>query len=110
MLCWLAFRDHMARKRDIPAHAMLIPAWGKPTTTERTDAVITPSLPSPKDAQMLCWLAFRDHMALKNDIPASAILIPAQGKPTTTERTHAVIPPSLPPPSGGPDALLASIP
>ena len=77
MLCWPAFRDHMALKYDIPASAILIPAQGKPTTTERTDAVIPPSLPSPKEAQMLCWLAFRDHMALKNDIPASAILIPA---------------------------------
>ena len=77
MLCRLAFRDHLALKNDIPASAILIPAWGKPTTTERTDAVQTRSLPPPKEAQMLCWLAFRDHMALKNDIPASAILIPA---------------------------------
>ena len=77
MVCWLAFCDHMALKNDAPTIQILIPAQGKPTTTERTDAVITPSLPSPKEAQMLCWLAFRDHMALKNDIPASAILIPA---------------------------------
>ena len=77
MFCWLAFRDHMALKNDTPASAILIPVQGKPTTTERTDAVIHPSLPSPKEAQMLCWLTFRDHMALKNDIPASAIVTPA---------------------------------
>ena len=77
MLCWLAFRDHMALKRDAPTIQILIPAWGKPTTTMRTDAVQTPSLPPPKEAQMLCWLAFRDHMALNSDAPGIQILIPA---------------------------------
>ena len=96
MLCWLAVRDHMGLKNDIPTSAILIPAQGKPTTTERTDAVIHPSLRPLKEAQMLCWLTLRDHMALENDIPASAILIPARGKPTTPERTHVVIYPSLP--------------
>ncbi len=77
MLCWLAFRDHMALKSDAPGIQILIPAQGKPTTTERTHAVIPPSLPPPKEAQMLCWLAFRDHMALKSDAPTIQILIPA---------------------------------
>ena len=58
---------------------------------------------------MLCELAFRDHRVLKREIPAQAMVIPAWGKPTTTERTDAVITPSLPP-KGRPDALLASIP
>ena len=98
MLCWLAFRDHMALNSDAPGIQILIHAWGIPTTTERTDAVIYPSLPPPKEAQMLCWLAFGDHMALKSDAPTIQILMPAQGIPTTTERTDAVITPSLPPP------------
>ena len=57
-----------------------------------------PSLPSPKEAQMLCWLAFRDHKALKNDAPTLNILILAEGKPTIPERADAVITPSLPSP------------
>ena len=77
MLCWLAFRDHTALKSDAPTIQILIHAWGEPTTTERTHAVITPSLPSPKEAQMLCWLAFRDHRALKSGAPTIQILIPA---------------------------------
>ena len=88
----------MALKNDIPASAILILAWGKPTTTDRTDAVIYPSLRPRKEAQMLCWLALRDLMALKNDAPTIQILIPAWGIPTTTQRTDAVIYPSLPPP------------
>ena len=99
MLCTLAFRDHMALKHDIPASAILIPAQGKPTTTERTDAVQYPSLPPLKKAQILCWLAFRDHTVLKSDAPTIEILIPAEGTPATTERTHAVIHPPMDPQS-----------
>ena len=65
MLCWLAFRDHTDLKSDAPTGKILSRAWGKPTTTDRTDAVQYPSLPHPKEARMLCWLAFRDHTVLK---------------------------------------------
>ena len=75
MLCWLAFHDHTALKSDAPAHKILIPAWGKPTITERADAVRTPSLPPIKGAQVVCWLVVRDHRALKSDAPTILILI-----------------------------------
>ena len=37
---------------------------------------------------MLCWLAFGEHEALERDFTTARILIPAEGKPTSTPRIY----------------------
>ena len=51
-------------------------------------AVIHPSAAPLREAQMLCWLAFGEHEALKRDLKRVGILIPAEGKPTSTPRIY----------------------
>ena len=68
MLCWLAFGDHVALKRDVKRVGILIPAEGIPTSTTRTTIVEPPSAALPWEAQMLCWLAFGEHEALERYI------------------------------------------
>ena len=48
--------------------------------------MIPPSAAPLWGAQMLCWLAFGEHEALKRDMKRIGILIPAQGIPTSTAR------------------------
>ena len=63
-------------------------------------------------AQMLCWLAFGEHEALKRDMKGAGILIPAQGIPTSTARlypTEIRANPFRRPSMGGSNALPASI-
>ena len=80
MLCWLAFGDHEAFKRDMKRVGILIPAQGIPTSTARIflrRAVQSPSAALLWEAQMLCWLALGEHEALKRDLKRVGILIPA---------------------------------
>ena len=77
MLCWLAFGDHEAFKRDMKRVGVFIPAEGKPTIPSRVLPVGPPSAAPPWEAQMLCWLAFGDHEAFKRDMKRVGILIPA---------------------------------
>ena len=51
-------------------------------------AVKHPSAAPLWEAQMLCWLAFGEHEALKRDLKRVGILIPAEGKPTSTARIY----------------------
>ena len=51
-------------------------------------AVKHPSAAPLWEAQMLCWLAFGEHEALKRDLKRAAILIPAEGIPTSTARLY----------------------
>ena len=62
--CWLTLNDHRALKIEAPPPAKMIPAYSKPTCLERRSAVIPPSSLAPKEARMLCWLAYVDHEAL----------------------------------------------
>ena len=75
-------------------------------------AVKHPSAAPLWEAQMLCWLAFGEHEALKRDLKRVGILIPAQGIPTSTARIFPTESRAITlrrPPLGGPNALLASI-
>ena len=75
-------------------------------------AVIHPSAAPLREAQMLCWLAFGEHEALKRDLKRVGILIPAEGIPTSTARIFPTESRAITlrrPPMGGPNALLASI-
>ena len=80
MLCWLAFGEHEALKRNMIGVGILIPVWGKQTSTAR----IFPT--PPWEAQMLCWLTFGEHEAFKRDMTGVAILILVRRKPTSTAR------------------------
>ena len=51
-------------------------------------AVKHPSAAPLWEAQMLCWLAFGEHEALKRDLKRVGILIPAEGKPTIPLRIY----------------------
>ena len=80
-------------------------------STPRT-VVEYPSAAPPWEAQMLCWLAFGEHEALKRVTKRVRILIPAEGKPTFTPRVYPADRRETTlrrPPLGGPNALLASI-
>ena len=71
----------------------------------------TPSAALLWEAQMLCWLAFGEHEALKRGIKGVGILIPAEGIPTSTARifpTESRDTTLRRPSMGGSDALLAS--
>ena len=46
---------------------------------ERRETYETPER-TPKEAQMLCWLAFREHMALKKRHPSLRDFDPCLGK------------------------------
>ena len=75
-------------------------------------AVKHPSATPLREAQMLCWLAFGEHEALKRDLKRGGILIPAQGIPTSTARIYPADGRGTPlrrTPMGGSNALLASI-
>ena len=55
--------------------------------TPRT--VVRPlSAAPPWEAQMLCWLAFGDRMALESDTPTLKMFIPTWGKPTIPLRIY----------------------
>ena len=80
MLCWLAYGEHEALKRDMKRLGILIPAEGKPTSTARlfpTESRVTALRRPPWEAQMLCWLTYGAHEALKRDMKQVGILIPA---------------------------------
>ena len=75
-------------------------------------AVKHPSAAPLWEAQMLCWLAFGEHEALKRDMKRAKILILAEGKPTIPSRLYPADGRETPlrrSPLGGPNALLASI-
>ena len=75
-------------------------------------AVKHPSAAPLWEAQMLCWLAFGEHEALKRDLKRVGILIPAEGIPTSTARIYPADRRAITlrrPPLGGPNVLLASI-
>ena len=75
-------------------------------------AVKHPSAAPLWEAQMLCWLAFGEHEALKRDMKRVGILIRAQGIPTSTARLFPTESRAITlrrPPMGGSNALLASI-
>ena len=75
-------------------------------------AVQAPSAAPPWEAQMLCWLAFGEHEALKGDMKRAMIFILAQGKQTIPPRIYPTDRRDAPlrrSPWGGPNALLASI-
>ena len=75
-------------------------------------AVEPPSAALLWEAQMLCWLAFGEHEALKRYMKRVRILIPAEGIPTSTTRIYPADRRAITlrrPPLGGPNALLASI-
>ena len=115
MLCWLAFGEHEALKRDMKRARILIPTKGKLTiplqiypTASRAIALSAP----PMGTRMLCWLASGEHEALKRDMKRVGILIPARGKPTTTARifpTESRDTTLRRPSMGGSNALLANI-
>ena len=48
----------------------------------------TPSAALLWEAQMLCWLTFGEHEALKGDMKRARILIPAEGKHTIPLRIY----------------------
>ena len=109
MLCWLAFGEHEALKRDMKRARILIPAEGKPTIPPRlypTDSRATTLRRSPLGGpKMLCWLAFGEHEALKRDMKRVGILIPAEGKHTIPPRIYPADRRGTPlrrPPLGGP--------
>ena len=75
-------------------------------------AMQSPSAAPPWEAQMLCWLAFGEHEALKRDLKRVGILIPAEGKHTIPPRIYSADHRETAlrrAPLGGPNALLASI-
>ena len=75
-------------------------------------AVISPSAAFIWEAQMLCWLSFGEHEALKRDLKRAGILIPAQGIPTSTARIYLADGRETPlrrTPRRGSNALLAII-
>ena len=51
-------------------------------------AVEHPSAAPLWEAQMLCWLAFGEHEALKRDLKRFGLLIPVEGKPTSPSRLY----------------------
>ena len=80
MLCWLAFGEREAPKRDMKRAEILILTEGKPTFAPRiypADRRANTLRRPPWDAQMLCWLAFGEHEALKRNLKRAGILIPA---------------------------------
>ena len=80
MLCWLAFGEHGALKGAMKRARILIPAEGKPTLKARifpTESRVIALRRPPWEAQMLCWLTFGEHEALKRDLKRVGILIPA---------------------------------
>ena len=75
-------------------------------------AVKHPSAAPLWEAQMLCWLTFGEHEALKRDLKRAGVLIPAEGKPTILLRIYPADGRETPlrrTPMGGSNALLASI-
>ena len=75
-------------------------------------AVKHPSAAPLWEAQMLCWLAFGEHEALKRDIKRVGILNPAEGIPTSTARifpSERRVLPLRRPPWEAQNVLLASI-
>ena len=75
-------------------------------------AVEHPSAAPLWEAQMLCWLTFGEHEALKRDLKRAGILIPAEGKPTIPSRLYPADGRETPlrrTSMGGSNALLASI-
>ena len=75
-------------------------------------AVKHPSAAPLWEAQMLCWLTFGEHEALKRDMKRVGILILAQGIPTSTARlypTESRANTLRRPLMGGSNALLAGI-
>ena len=64
------------------------------------------------EAQMLCWLAFGEHEALKRDVKRVGIFILTEGILTIPARIYPTASRATTlrrPPMGGPNALLASI-
>ena len=77
MLCWLALGEHEAFKEDMLRSSKSHPRQGNTNNSIANLPVAPPSAAPPWEAQMLCWLAFGEHEALKRDMKRVGILIPA---------------------------------
>ena len=89
MFCWLAFGEHEALTRDLKRARILISAKGKSTTTTRvfpTESRVTALRRPPLEGPNILLLAVGEHEVLKRVMKRARILIPAEGKPTTTAR------------------------
>ena len=79
MLCWLAFGEHEALNGAMKRVGIFIPAEGKPTIPLRIYPADRRAITSAAffwEAQVFCWLTFREDEALKRDMKRTRILIP----------------------------------